>query len=601
MTAFVIESYQTLQPDPSTQVIGLLTQISSQLTSYALTHEFANSTAEAISQIAVFKPPPSIVKVNALWFASLICSLVTASLGMLVKQWLREYLSGDYYSPQARLRARQFRHGGLVAWKVYDVAALLPLLLQVALGLFFLGLCIFTHSIHPSVGWTSIPLVLAWLLVLLLTTIAPAFSARCPYKVTFLISGLRVIRRWARHMVSRTHCWSRRPPTHGSRGISVDTLSQAHDSQSTLPHFAQSYSFLRTRKVLEEEDALISEKNDINILLTIDSMLSDDILIGTMFREHIWQLHSPGEDVVDFVLRIMGRRLQRGRRVLPSDLPLADLRPLKKHAWIGLTGILADALHNEIYQEMHSPDDDSVEHRVLRPWMHAMLKIVMSSSGYTFQQSEAEILVYCLLYDPTNTVTLMHGTRRRVTADDCTDILRMCRRTLTQFQPTAVMACTLHIIQWCIDRDLTSCDTLERSVTSILFNHEGVLNIADIAVDVLIAETQGQVVSGRTSHRWHEWMDDVLRTIIYAWTLLREDDEEDERRIADICQAVGLLCVNSPEFMSRFLLCVARSVDNGRNSFLCHRLLAKAMAHSCVTDRGETTVPRVRVHLLTSS
>ncbi|KIP02589.1 hypothetical protein PHLGIDRAFT_78932, partial [Phlebiopsis gigantea 11061_1 CR5-6] len=91
LTAFVIESYQNLQPDPSTRVIELLAQISSQLSSYALTAEFANSTAQAISQIDVFKPSPSMVKVNALWFASLICSLVTASLGMLVKQWLREY------------------------------------------------------------------------------------------------------------------------------------------------------------------------------------------------------------------------------------------------------------------------------------------------------------------------------------------------------------------------------------------------------------------------------------------------------------------------------------------------------------------------------
>ena len=59
-------------------------------------------------------PPPfqvsdEAIKVNVLWFASLILSLVTASFGMLVKQWLREYLANEDPSALHRLRLRHFR------------------------------------------------------------------------------------------------------------------------------------------------------------------------------------------------------------------------------------------------------------------------------------------------------------------------------------------------------------------------------------------------------------------------------------------------------------------------------------------------------------
>ena len=87
-----------------------------------------------------YSPSLSAVRINTLWFASLVFSLATASFGMSVKQWLREYLVCDYTSPQARLRIRQHRDPGMRAWKVLELAAMLPLLLQLSLALFFAGL-----------------------------------------------------------------------------------------------------------------------------------------------------------------------------------------------------------------------------------------------------------------------------------------------------------------------------------------------------------------------------------------------------------------------------------------------------------------------------
>ena len=133
-----------------------------------------------------FTPSTPARQINYLWFSSLILSLVTASFGMLVKQWLREYLSGNFALGRSHLRLRFFRYIGMVEWRVFKIASLLPLLLQLALALFFTGLCIFSTRIDNRLGSLTTSLVVTWAALLLLILVAPAFSPRCPYKVTFL-------------------------------------------------------------------------------------------------------------------------------------------------------------------------------------------------------------------------------------------------------------------------------------------------------------------------------------------------------------------------------------------------------------------------------
>ena len=196
MTAFLVESYQDLKEDPTTVIIDLLQQLTTQTHTYALSATFVNSTvAPLVKSRPAFKPSVTAVRVNVLWFASLTLSLVSASFGILVKQWLREYLAGEYTSPQARLRIRQFRNPGLSDWKVFEIAALLPLLLQLALALFLIGLCFFTLDVHSSVGHATIPLVAGWAFLFVAASFAPALSPRCPYKTTLLKSITRYLRR----------------------------------------------------------------------------------------------------------------------------------------------------------------------------------------------------------------------------------------------------------------------------------------------------------------------------------------------------------------------------------------------------------------------
>ncbi|KAL4254486.1 hypothetical protein ABKN59_003217 [Abortiporus biennis] len=138
-------------------------------------------------------PTFSAIRINVLWFSSLVFSLMTASLAMLVKQWLREYLAQECISPQERSRIRHFRHSGLKRWGVFHVAAALPLLLQVALVLFFIGLSDFLRSINHAVGYIVTALITVWFIVFSTTTISPAVVANSPFKTPLLRPILRYI------------------------------------------------------------------------------------------------------------------------------------------------------------------------------------------------------------------------------------------------------------------------------------------------------------------------------------------------------------------------------------------------------------------------
>ncbi|CAL1716480.1 unnamed protein product [Somion occarium] len=191
LTAFIIESYKTLRVDPADATVQLLQQISMQLNSFTVNGNYINATIPPPSTPEPFTAALSAVKINSFWFVSLILSLIAASFSMLVKGWLHEYLAIEQTSPQTHFQIRFF---ALQKWKVFKIAALLPLLLQAALGLFLLGLCFFTTSIHSSIGITSIVLVTLWVALLLRTTLAPAVSSHCPYKVIFLKNALKYVR-----------------------------------------------------------------------------------------------------------------------------------------------------------------------------------------------------------------------------------------------------------------------------------------------------------------------------------------------------------------------------------------------------------------------
>ena len=138
VTTFIIESYKTLDAQPDDLTNQLLVHLSIQMAN--LPNGSILTTAPQFSSQSFVAPRSSVV-INTLWSLSLILALITASLGILVKQWFHEFMAQGTQDPTYRIRIRFFRSKGLERWQVFEIAAALPLLLQIALLLFFVADC----------------------------------------------------------------------------------------------------------------------------------------------------------------------------------------------------------------------------------------------------------------------------------------------------------------------------------------------------------------------------------------------------------------------------------------------------------------------------
>ncbi len=186
LTAFNVQSYQLLQPAPTDAMLDALQQISTQLNSFSINPSFINSTQPARSSDQLpplpFRAPASAVWINALWFASLVCSLASASIALMVKQWLYEESQGLSGTSREIARRRQYRLNNLIKWKVGAIVLVPSLLLQLALFLFLAGLLILLWTIHEAVAAVITTLVGALFFFVLIVTILPIFRLDCCYR-----------------------------------------------------------------------------------------------------------------------------------------------------------------------------------------------------------------------------------------------------------------------------------------------------------------------------------------------------------------------------------------------------------------------------------
>ncbi len=105
-----------------------------------------------------FSPPDYIIIVNSLFYASLGIMLLAAFIAMLIKSWVREFDRGlrAMSAPEQRAKTREFRYLGLVRWKLPEMVATLPYLIQISLLSFATGLVGFLFNISkPSCGITA--------------------------------------------------------------------------------------------------------------------------------------------------------------------------------------------------------------------------------------------------------------------------------------------------------------------------------------------------------------------------------------------------------------------------------------------------------------
>ncbi|KAI0296963.1 hypothetical protein B0F90DRAFT_1617219, partial [Multifurca ochricompacta] len=188
LTAFLVESYKTLSPDPITmnvyytkQSVALLAQISAQL---AANGSPVPSAFNIPPSFPDFYPTKTAVRINIYWFMSLVFSLTAVLAATLVQQWVRDYMHvfQRYNHPLKRARIRHFLYEGAEGWYMAVVVDAIPALIHVSLFLFFLGLAEFLFKINTLTATTTTITIVICAILYLWTIIAPVHDAQSPYQ-----------------------------------------------------------------------------------------------------------------------------------------------------------------------------------------------------------------------------------------------------------------------------------------------------------------------------------------------------------------------------------------------------------------------------------
>ena len=149
-------------------------------------------------------PPRTIVQVQAILYASLAASLLSALLAMLGKQWLNRYASTDVRGTAIdRSQNRQRKLNGVVDWYFYYVMESLPLMLQAALFLLGCALSRYLWEIDTTVASVIIGFTSFGILFYLFIVVAGAASVNCPYQTPGAYIIRHILSCIPRHIFSR--------------------------------------------------------------------------------------------------------------------------------------------------------------------------------------------------------------------------------------------------------------------------------------------------------------------------------------------------------------------------------------------------------------
>lgn len=196
--AFTIESYKWLQEDPISTLVTLQAQILAQLSNSPL-------DASSIQGGSTFTKSASSIRISTLWFSGVVFSLTAALIGILVKQWLSDYLSPftsvPLTSSRETARIRQFRYQGLLDWRIPGIIASLPVLLQLATTCFLIGLADLLWTLDTLVALIVTVFVAASIMFLVVTTVLPTLRGDSPHRSPQALAVYKMVQ-WVRHTVA---------------------------------------------------------------------------------------------------------------------------------------------------------------------------------------------------------------------------------------------------------------------------------------------------------------------------------------------------------------------------------------------------------------
>ncbi|KAG8922325.1 hypothetical protein FRC02_011923, partial [Tulasnella sp. 418] len=184
-TAFIIESYKSLQPDPS--------EITNILLRLLLIHRNDGETFSLDGLSFLSQKSSTAIPVNSMFFASLSCSLLAAFGAVTAKQWLTEYSNvGHMLPPHEQGRRRQQKYDGMTTWHFWLLMELMPILLQLSLFLFLIGIVHFLWPLSGQVTAVVVGIVLLGLMAYFITVVIAITVPSSPFQ-TPLSKHARII------------------------------------------------------------------------------------------------------------------------------------------------------------------------------------------------------------------------------------------------------------------------------------------------------------------------------------------------------------------------------------------------------------------------
>lgn len=186
VTAFIIESYKSLSPDPADTTVFYLMQMTQQM-AFLANGSGTSSPPPILFDPSTFSPASSIVRVNAFWILSLVLSLIVALGATLVQGWSDQYLRlvGFNTEPQVSARLRTFYYNGLRRSQLSLLAWILPALLHLSVFLFFAGLVQFLHPINETIATTIMLVPIVGAFVYAFLTLVPFLIGSTPFSTPF--------------------------------------------------------------------------------------------------------------------------------------------------------------------------------------------------------------------------------------------------------------------------------------------------------------------------------------------------------------------------------------------------------------------------------
>ncbi|KAN0137285.1 hypothetical protein V8E53_004730, partial [Lactarius tabidus] len=174
----IVESYKWLSPDPGSETVVLLTQISRQLVN------ISNGIAlEGIESSPPFKASTSILMVNVMWFGSIVLCLAGSVFATLIQQSARRYQALTQGCPTLRERARlrTLLFNGIGKFKIDQLHHLLGMSMHTSILVYCVGLLIYIFTIETLLGFLALIYLLIFYLIYATFTFTPIFFFDSPY------------------------------------------------------------------------------------------------------------------------------------------------------------------------------------------------------------------------------------------------------------------------------------------------------------------------------------------------------------------------------------------------------------------------------------